>query len=108
MDRYTLIGSPLARKLTAYVVILSLFATIVSTVMQLYLSYRQNMRQISATFDLIEVSYLGSLIDNLWVYNDEQLGLQLDGILGLPGVEYISMREAKIPGHPGLLNQIAL
>lgn len=89
MDRHALTGSTLARKLTIYIVFLGLFATLASTAIQLYLSYRQNIRQISDDFALIEASYLGSLVDNIWVYNDKQIGIQLDGMLGLPGIEYV-------------------
>lgn len=89
MNRQDKTQSTLARKLTTYVVLLSLFATLASTAMQLYLSYKDNMKQITGDFILIDTSYLGSLINNVWVYNDKQIGVQLDGMLGLPSIEYV-------------------
>ncbi len=91
MDQQVLTGSTLARKLTIYLAILSFVAVLASTAIQLYLSYKQNMRQVSSTFTLIEASYINSLSHNIWVYNDKQIGIQLDGLLGLPGIEYANI-----------------
>lgn len=89
MNLHSLLGNTIARKITIYVVFLSLFAVLVGTGLQLYLTYRQNMRQVYATLALIEASYLDSLVDSIWVYNDKQVRILLDGMLGLSGVEYV-------------------
>lgn len=89
MEQHIVTGSALGRKLTRYVVLLSLVAMLVSTVVQLYLAYRHHMREISVTFDQIEGSYVKSLVDNVWVYNDKQIIIQLNGMLNLHGIEYV-------------------
>ena len=87
MDSHNFKTNRLARKLTTYVVLMSFIAILASSSIQLYLSYRANMRQISTDFALVKTGHLDSLIDNVWVYNDKQVGIQLDGMLSLPSIE---------------------
>ncbi len=104
MDRHVFKGSALARKLTIYVVLLSIFATLASTAIQLYLSYKHHLSEISANSTLIETGYIDSLVDNIWVYNDKQINIQLNGMLGLPGVEYVYInRGGKIRWSSGAI-----
>ncbi|MCP3942598.1 MAG: response regulator [Desulfobacteraceae bacterium] len=104
MYRYNLTGSRLARKLTIIVVLLGLVSVSASTAIKLYLSYKQDMKQVSLNFDLIEASYINSLINNIWVYNDQQIGIQLDGMLGLPGIEYVNINsEGQIVWSSGII-----
>ena len=83
--------SRIGRKLIVAVILFSSVITLVTTAIQIYSDYQHNIERINVDFALVESSYLPSLIQSVWVYNDNQVQIQLEGILGLPGMEFLEI-----------------
>lgn len=89
----------LGRKLLIQVLLFSSIVTLVSTLIQLYLDYASNVSGIERTFKQIERSYLRPLSTSLWLIDDPQVRVQLEGILQLPdliGVEVTSAEDNRV------------
>ena len=83
--------SPLARRLIVAMVLFSAAVTLVTTGFQLYREYQSNMAGIEAQFHQIDGVQLPSLTQSVWVANNKEIKLQLEGILRIPNVVYASV-----------------
>ena len=68
--------------------------TLILTVLQLYLDYRRDVGVIKDRLAEIERSYIESIGESLWQLDERQLVLQLEGILRLPDIRAVEVREA--------------
>jgi hypothetical protein len=89
-----------ALRLLGYVLLFSSAVTLVLTLIQLYFEYRQDLGTIETRLSEIERGYSGSLGESLWHMDGEQLRIQADGILRLPDISAVEIRETYSPGHP--------
>jgi PAS domain S-box-containing protein len=80
-------------RLLAAVLLFSSLVTLTLTGLQLYLDYDHEVGVIETRLDEIGRSYLASLAESLWALDQNQLQLQLDGILRLPGIRAAEIRE---------------
>ncbi|MCK1394554.1 ATP-binding protein [Bradyrhizobium sp. 1] len=80
-------------RLLAAVLLFSSVVTLVLTGLQLYLDYDREVGVIETRLDEIGRSTTGSLGESLWNLDQNQLKLQLDGILRLPGIRAAEVRE---------------
>jgi PAS domain S-box-containing protein len=87
-----------ARLLTG-VLLFSGSVTLVLTVIQLYIDYRRDVSALEVRLNQISGSYLASLAEGLWTLDEKQLRLQLDGILRLPDIRTVEVREAADTGN---------
>jgi len=87
-------ASPLARRLVLAIIVVSSVITVLLTGLQLYAEYRDETGQIEADFLQIEQSHLKSLSSSLWQTNAHDIRLQLEGIVRMPNLEYVALREA--------------
>lgn len=85
--------SPLARKATMWTVIFSSILTLVLTSWHLYHNYQLDINSIDTNLDLIHHVHLESIAASLWATNQDQLDLELDGILRLRDMHYASVKE---------------
>ena len=85
-------------RLLAAVLLFSSIVTLTLTALQLYLDYDREVGVIETRLDEIGRSYLGSLGESLWNLDQNQLQLQLNGILGLPDIRAAEIHE--IADHP--------
>ena len=86
-------GRPLAFRLLALVLLFSLLAALLSTAVQVYISYRHELADVEARFQEIEDSRLKSLAGSLWHMDVGQIRLELDGMLNLPDIKALEVRE---------------
>ncbi|MBT3361630.1 MAG: hypothetical protein HN403_18555 [Rhodospirillales bacterium] len=84
-------GSSIARRLIFWVVLCSSLITFVATSFQLYLEYEHDVDNINQTMLQIQDNHLGSLTNSVWVSNDTQVILQLEGLARLPDIEYLGI-----------------
>nr|WP_321466229.1 ATP-binding protein [uncultured Desulfobulbus sp.] len=70
----------LAFRLTFRVILFSSLIAICFTVLQLYLDFRQDVRNIYAFFDSIKETSLRPLEESVWILDDLQVTLQLEGL----------------------------
>ncbi|UTV29790.1 response regulator [Photobacterium atrarenae] len=83
----------IAKQLLISVLLISTLFTLLSTCLNLYLDYKQELARIDERFVQIEESYLSSLISSLWVEDREQLATQAEGIMNLPGIHYLEIKD---------------
>lgn len=85
--------SGIGLRLLAGVLLFSSFVTLALTAMQLYLEYDREVGVIESRLDEIGRSYPDSLGESLWTLDQNQIELQLKGILSLPDVQAVELRE---------------
>ncbi|CAA7628051.1 putative Diguanylate cyclase/phosphodiesterase with PAS/PAC domain [Candidatus Terasakiella magnetica] len=87
-------------------ILIALFSTLItlaSTALQLYFDYSRDVQAIETRLDEIERSYLDSIAAGLWSFNTPQLKLQMNGILSLPEMRAVEVRENGKGGQKGLV-----
>src|SRR3954452_21352370 len=80
-------------RLLAAVLLFSSVVTLTLTALQLYLDYNREVGLIETRLDEIGRSTTGSLGESLWNLDQNQLKLQLEGLLRLPGIRAAEVRE---------------
>jgi len=80
-------------RLLAAVLLFSSIVTLTLTALQLYLDYDREVGLIGTRLDEIGRSTTGSLGESLWNLDQNQLKLQLDGILRLPDIRAAEVSE---------------
>ncbi len=83
----------LALRLMAAIVGCSLLCIALGGAVQIYLEYRQNIRDIHARLDFIQQSYVPALTASAYQLDEEQLRLQLRGLLQLQDIVHVVVRE---------------
>ncbi|MBP5099705.1 ATP-binding protein [Pseudomonas protegens] len=81
----------LLRRLLLFILLFSLCFTVLASSVQLYFEYRREMRDIDSRMELIRAGYLGSLERNLWDLNQEQLTVQLQGLVDFSDVARVHL-----------------
>jgi formate hydrogenlyase transcriptional activator len=87
-------------RLVARVLVFSSAITLLLTLLQLYFDYRRDVGTIDRQISEIERSYGRSLGEGLWNLDARQLELQVDGILHLPDIRFVEVREATDRADP--------
>ena len=90
----------LGPRLLVRVLLFSVASTLVLTLSQLYLDYRLQTAAIEGRMSEIADGYRQSLGEGLWSLDRRQLELQIDGILRLPAVRFVEVRETTDRGDP--------
>ncbi|MBW7962874.1 ATP-binding protein [Bradyrhizobium sp. BR 10261] len=85
--------SGIGPRLLAAVLLFSSLVTLTLTALQLYLDYDREVGMIETRLGEIGRSTTGSLGESLWSLDQNQLKLQLEGILRLPGLRAAEVRE---------------
>ncbi len=81
----------LAYRLLIDVIIIGVVATLTTTSLQLYFDYKREIRNVEEGLSQIQSSYLAAITNSLWIYDETQLRIQLQGILNLPSLEYVQL-----------------
>ena len=92
--------SGIGLRLLAGVLLFSSAVTLTLTALQLYLEYEREVGVIESRLDEIGRSYPDSLGESLWNLDQNQLELQLKGILSLPDVQSAEIREIASRANP--------
>ena len=87
-------------RLLVRVLFFSSVITLLLTLMELYLDYRRDVLAIDQRMLEIDSGYRQSLGEGLWRMDERQLRLQLEGILRLPDIRYVELREASSQASP--------
>ncbi|MGY8708225.1 ATP-binding protein [Bradyrhizobium sp. 18BD] len=80
-------------RLLAAVLLFSSIVTLMLTALQLYLDYNREVGVIETRLEEIGRSTTGSLGESLWNLDQNQLKLQLEGLLRLPDIRAAEVRE---------------
>ena len=87
-------------RLFVRVLLFSSAITLILTLFQLYFDYRYDVRAIESRMSEIEGSYLQSLGGSLWNLDRRQIELQIEGILRLPAIRFVEVRETTDRANP--------
>src|SRR5262250_726358 len=91
-------------RLLIRVLLFSVVSTLVLTLSQLYLDYRRDTGAIDYRMAEIADSYGHSLGEGLWNLDRRQLELQIEGILRLPAVRFVEVRETTDRADPMIVS----
>ncbi|MBT2303445.1 response regulator [Variovorax paradoxus] len=92
-------GGGIGIALLLRVLLFSTVVTLVLTILQLSLSYRSERARLESRFGEIDQASSRSLSESLWTLDSKQLQEQLDGILRLPSMRAVEVREAASSAH---------
>ncbi|MFK0087519.1 ATP-binding protein [Pseudomonas sp. NPDC090755] len=84
----------LLRRLLLFILLFSLCFTVLASSVQLYFEYRREMRDIDARMALIRGGYLASLERSLWDLDQEQLNVQLRGLVDFSDVARVRLNSS--------------
>jgi PAS domain S-box-containing protein len=90
-------------RLLVRIVFFSSAVTLLLTLMQLYFDYRRDVQAIDLRMSEIDSVYSRSLGDGLWRLDTRQLRFQVEGILHLPDISYVELRETTDRANPLML-----
>ncbi|MEB2515797.1 ATP-binding protein [Pseudomonas sp. YuFO20] len=93
----------LLRRLLLFILLFSLCFTVLASSVQLYIEYRREMREIDSRMELIRAGYLASLERSLWDLDEEQLKVQLRGLVDFSDVARVHLTGADfdlVQGNP--------
>ena len=82
---------PLAYRMLFYILICSSTFALIATGLQVYIEYRQDVSLIDNRIVQIQDTFLESLASSLWRLNQEQLDLQMQGLLKIPDIESLEI-----------------
>ncbi|MBU2510013.1 PAS domain S-box protein [bacterium] len=77
------------------ILLCSSFFTVLGTAFQLYVDYRSDMNSIDDAFNQVDKSFIQPLAVSLWNFNHKQINFQINGMLSLPDMQYVEVRELK-------------
>lgn len=89
---YSVFKSRVAYRFIRALVVFSTCITLVTTGIQLATDYQRDVTGIETSIDLVRTSYLETITQSLWVFDDEQLGTQLSGLLAIPDIEFVKIK----------------
>ena len=84
----------LGKKLITALIIFSSVITLVTTSVQLWSEYGQDVEAIKERFVQIEQGYLDSVAENVWQIDTDRLQLLVTGIIRAPDFRYAAVRDA--------------
>ncbi|QFU21263.1 histidine kinase [Shewanella eurypsychrophilus] len=88
-----LIKSQIGRKLTISIILFSSLITLITTGFQLINDYKGDVDRISRQFTSIEKVNLDVLAASIWVIDERLINTQLNGLIQLPDITYISIND---------------
>ncbi len=85
--------SRLPRRLLVYILSCCLFLIFLSTCIQVYINYQNNLTKIHTNLDYIEKYTLPGISNSVFAIDTEQIDIQLRGILSMEGIAYVEVIE---------------
>ncbi|MCE0558340.1 MULTISPECIES: ATP-binding protein [unclassified Motilimonas] len=83
----------LSFRLLSYILLCSSVLAVVITIVQLLWDYRKDVGQIENSITQIEASFLQPIAASLWNLDEEQVQVQVEGIMNLPNMQYVLIKE---------------
>ncbi|WP_232784284.1 response regulator [Moritella sp. Urea-trap-13] len=83
----------IARQLLVSIILISSIFTLLITGLNVYLDYEKDISYVETQLEQVKQSYLSSLTASLWIEDREQLKLQAEGIMQLPSVHYLEIKD---------------
>lgn len=87
------IKNSLSTRLLSYILLCSSALAIVITLIQLMYDFQQDVNKIEANIEQIESSFLQPMAASLWNLDEEQIQIQVEGIMNLSDMQYVLIHE---------------
>ena len=84
----------LSFRLLSYILACSTLLAVLITMLQLFWDYRQDRGMVESSLNQIEASFLQPIASSLWNLDEEQIQVQLEGIMNLPAMQFVEVKEA--------------
>ena len=84
----------LSFRLLSYILACSTLFAVLITLLQLFWDYRQDRNMVESSLNQIEASFLQPIASSLWNLDEEQIQVQLEGIMNLPSMQFVEVKEA--------------
>ncbi|QSP94080.1 EAL domain-containing protein [Marinobacter salinisoli] len=98
-------SSPLSFRLLAWILLFSSVFSLVASAIQIYSDYREDLHQIEYHLEVVESGYGSSLSKSLWSLDGALLRTQMEGILSLPDIVQLRLRQPDSEVVMGELSQ---
>lgn len=85
----------IGKMLLVWIVFFSSLITLLLTVVQLFIDYKLEVGTLNNRLDQIESSYKSVIEASLWNVDLEQLDIQLEGIMKLPDIRAVIVKESQ-------------
>ncbi|UDN23014.1 ATP-binding protein [Aeromonas veronii] len=95
----------LSYRLLSYILVCSTVLAMIITVLQLAWDYRKDVAVIEDSIGQIEASFLQPIAASLWNLDEEQVKVQLEGIMNLPNMQFVMVKEMLGNSEVPLLTQ---
>lgn len=92
MDKTVSFNNKLSRRVLIYILLCSSFLSLVSTAIQLYVSFNEDLVALEQKFNNIETSYIPSISTSLWDFNEPLVQQQIKGIVELPDIKFAKIK----------------
>jgi PAS domain S-box-containing protein len=102
------IKNSLSTRLLSYILLCSTALALVITLIQLMWDYQQDVGKINASINQIESSFLQPMAASLWNLDEEQIQIQIEGIMNLSDMQYVLIHEVLGNSEVPLVEQGAL
>lgn len=94
----------LGHKIALWVVLISGLFTIFTSIIQLYLDYKSDVRDIEKTLDIVATSHIHSLEYDVWNLDENNIKTELEELMHLPDVVHVKLTQTQyIPMEKGTL-----
>ena len=80
---------PLGYRILGYIVLFSSVLALLTTAVQLLSDYRLDVHAINDRMEQIERSYLETIANSLWTFDEPQIKIQIEGIVALPDIKFV-------------------
>lgn len=87
------ISNRIAKRLILRIILFSIVVTLLISGIQLYRDYLRDVSLIDARLEQINEVNLGTLTNDLWVADIDAITTHLSGLLNLPDMQYLEIRE---------------
>lgn len=81
----------IAARLTVQVILFSTVLAVIATCVQLFLDYRQELRNIRGFFTSVAETSVRSMEESVWILDDLQINLQLEGLTRRQDIVYAAV-----------------
>ncbi|EKP0255992.1 PAS domain S-box protein [Aeromonas salmonicida] len=95
----------LSYRLLSYILVCSSVLAMIITVLQLGWDYRKDVAVIEDSIGQIEASFLQPIAASLWNLDEEQVKVQIEGIMNLPNMQFVMVKEMLGNSEVPLLTQ---
>ncbi|WP_421233522.1 ATP-binding protein [Aeromonas jandaei] len=95
----------LSYRLLSYILVCSTVLAMIITALQLAWDYRKDVAVIEDSIGQIEASFLQPIAASLWNLDEEQVKVQIEGIMNLPNMQFVMVKEMLGNSEVPLLTQ---